>query len=53
MGRPAMVIDCAEIAKAKNDSALVSALADQTGEATEKSVIDSRLLPGLLLPVFP
>lgn len=30
--RPAMVIDCEEIAKAKNDAGLVSALADQTGE---------------------
>lgn len=27
-----MVIDCEEIAKAKNDAGLVSALADQTGE---------------------
>ncbi|WVQ78611.1 hypothetical protein IAT38_000697 [Cryptococcus sp. DSM 104549] len=29
--KPAMVIDCEEIAKAKNDSSLVSALASQTG----------------------
>ncbi|KIS00931.1 exonuclease [Cryptococcus deuterogattii 2001/935-1] len=29
--KPAMVIDCEEIAKAKNDAGLVSALADQTG----------------------
>ncbi|KAK8869527.1 hypothetical protein IAR55_000093 [Kwoniella newhampshirensis] len=29
--KPAMVIDCAEIAKAKNDAGLVSALADETG----------------------
>ncbi|WWD16211.1 hypothetical protein CI109_100637 [Kwoniella shandongensis] len=29
--KPALVIDCAEIAKAKNDAGLVSALADETG----------------------
>ncbi|OCF71499.1 exonuclease [Kwoniella mangroviensis CBS 8886] len=29
--KPAMVIDCAEIAKAKNDKGLLDALADQTG----------------------
>lgn len=28
-----MVIDCAEIAKAKSDATLVSALADQTGQS--------------------
>jgi hypothetical protein len=31
--RPAMVIDCAEIGKSKTDAALISALADQTGES--------------------
>ena len=30
-GRPALVIDCSEIGKAKNDAGLVSALAEQTG----------------------
>ncbi|WRT67442.1 uncharacterized protein IL334_004413 [Kwoniella shivajii] len=30
-GKPALVIDCAEIAKAKNDKGLLDALADQTG----------------------
>lgn len=30
--RPMLVIDCAEVGKAKNDTALVSALADETGE---------------------
>lgn len=29
--KPALVLDCSEIAKAKNDAALVSALANQTG----------------------
>ncbi|KAL7421170.1 mitochondrial escape protein 2 [Cryptotrichosporon argae] len=29
--RPALVIDCADIGKAKSDGALISALADQTG----------------------
>lgn len=29
--RPALVIDCSEIGKAKNDAGLVSALAEQTG----------------------
>ena len=29
--KPTLIIDCAEIGKAKNDGALVSALADQTG----------------------
>lgn len=36
--RPAMVIDCEEIAKAKNDAGLVSALADQTGELLSPSM---------------
>lgn len=31
--RPALVIDCAEIGKSKNDAALISALADQTGKS--------------------
>lgn len=31
--RPALVIDCAEIGKAKNDAGLISALAEQTGKA--------------------
>lgn len=30
--RPALVIDCAEIGKAKNDAGLISALAEQTGK---------------------
>lgn len=30
--RPSLMIDCAEIAKAKNDAGLISALADETGE---------------------
>ena len=30
--RPALVIDCAEIGKSKNDAALVGSLAEQTGE---------------------
>jgi hypothetical protein len=30
--RPALVIDCSEIGKAKNDAGLVSALAEQTGK---------------------
>lgn len=29
--KPALVLDCTEIAKAKNDAALVTALAEQTG----------------------
>lgn len=33
-----MVIDCEEIAKAKNDAGLVSALADQTGELLSPSM---------------
>lgn len=31
--RPYIVVDCAEIAKAKNDSGLISALAEQTGKS--------------------
>jgi hypothetical protein len=30
--RPALVIDCSEIGKAKNDAGLVSALAEETGK---------------------
>jgi len=30
-GRPALVIDCSEIGKAKNDAGLISALAEETG----------------------
>ena len=45
--RPAMVIDCAEIGKSKTDAALVSSLADQTGE----QVAVSRLTSGYY-PVF-
>ena len=29
--RPALVIDCSEIGKAKNDAGLISALAEETG----------------------
>lgn len=32
MGRPSMIIDCSEIAKAKNDAGLTDALAEQTGQ---------------------
>ena len=32
--RPALVIDCSEIGKAKNDAGLVSALAEETGKSS-------------------
>ena len=37
--RPALVIDCAEVGKAKNDGALISALADQTGKSCREGEI--------------
>lgn len=59
--RPSLIIDCAEIAKAKNDAGLISALADETGQSAQSrhdspfaSVVDQdRLLPRLLIPLIP
>jgi hypothetical protein len=37
--RPALVIDCSEIGKAKNDAGLVSALAEETGMSLDLRLI--------------
>ena len=37
--RPALVIDCSEIGKAKNDAGLISALAEETGMLYDLSSI--------------
>lgn len=57
-GRPALVIDCAEIGKAKNDAGLISALAEQTGmlDVLAVGILEGaadafRLLPRLFVPV--
>ena len=52
--RPALVIDCSEIGKAKNDAGLVSALAEQTGMSCSFGIrqkLINRLLPCLLVLV--
>ena len=53
-GRPALVIDCSEIGKAKNDAGLVSALAEETGMShRERSdQLISRILSRLFIPIF-
>jgi len=51
--RPALVIDCSEIGKAKNDAGLVSALAEETGMShTLCTQLISRILSRLFIPVF-
>jgi hypothetical protein len=50
--RPALVIDCAEIAKAKTDGQLVSALADQTGEYTATLTVAACSCLSGYYPVF-
>ena len=53
-GRPALVIDCSEIGKAKNDAGLVSALAEETGMShlRRSNPLTSRILSRLFIPVF-
>ena len=54
-----MVIDCAEIGKAKSDAALISSLAEQTGQCNNGRKINTkgefvhRILPRVLVFVFP